>query len=284
VSGAPEPRLLARFEIPGEAAGKKTSGRVTYPGLLELRLQKTENQLFRARQRAVARGRSPKRVPRLVSSPADLVEWASQLAIAQPARVERVLREAVQRVAPRIQPPTSHRSWHRKAMKLLAERDFPRPLCADSHLVRVEVVVYMGQGQRGDLINFEEAVWDLLEEAGLLASDAWINSHGDSRRDWTRPWAPGVEIAVHDLGPRQAWAPAVTVYGLAAAGGGLGPIRFEVKQDGQVTRGTAAKDANRAALLRAANLAVLQSFGVSLEDGAEIHCEVPDEQSLPLPG
>jgi hypothetical protein len=275
MSNRPEPRLVARLTLPGEAAGKKTSGRVTFPGLLALRLPKSIGQLARARTRAAERGRNPQRVPRLVSSPEDLIQWAAENLPRDPSGVRRRLVEASGRVAPRIQPPTSHQTWHRQALKAAKAAQCPRPLVADGHLVEVEVVVYMAQGQRGDLINFQEAVWDLLEDAGLIQTDHWINGHGSSRRSWMEPWNPRVEVAVSDLGPRQVWKPpAVRVFNLPAAAEGTGAVRFRLVDGDAEAPGAAARGSSRAELLRTANQVALRTWGRPLGAGAEIYCEV----------
>lgn len=214
---------LARVTIPGRAAGKKTSGSIIYPALMKLKIRKTPNRL--ARERAGGRKASS-----IIMSPQDIVNHTLDLIDArQPGAVAAFQLEITGNLRAIIVPPKSHADWLKMALPcLLAVR--PRPIVPDDHDVAVETVVYMGPGQRGDLVNFEQATWDALEAAGVIRNDDRVNGHAASRRDWTEPQDPRVELAIYDLGPRVVYeVPKVRVRGLAAHKAAAGPLRFTIE-------------------------------------------------------
>lgn len=229
---------LARITIPGRAAGKKTSGQIIYPDLMKLRIRKSVGRLAAARA-------ASKKVPSIIMSPKDVLELVEDHLVANRPGSAIVLCRQVLRGGAEgkgatraiIVPPKSHEDWLKSALLcLLAVR--PRPIVPDDHLVAVETVVYMAPGQRGDLVNFEQATWDALETGGVIRNDDRVNGHAASRRDWTEPQDPRVELAIYDLGERVVYrVPKVRVLGLAAHRAATGPLRFTVTSGVMFVRG-----------------------------------------------
>ena len=214
--------LLARVTIPGRAAGKKTSGQIIYPKLMKQRIRKKSGRLDRARK--AGRKESP-----IILSPQDIVNHTLELIEArQPGAVAAFQLEITGNLRAIIVPPKSHADWLNMALPCLLDVR-PRPIVPDDHDVAVETVVYMASGQRGDLVNFEQATWDALEAGGVIRNDDCVNGHAASRRDWTEPQDPRVELAIYDLGERVVYeVPKVRVQGLAAHKATTGPLRFTV--------------------------------------------------------
>lgn len=250
-----EPIHLVHLVIEGEAAGKKNDVEVVFPGIHSLELSD-----FRGRR---------------VNGLASLF---NAIADAGP-RAASVARQCASLVKPVIVQGAKHRGWHARAMAAASLVRGPRPLLAAEHLGRVRTVVYMKQGQTGDLVNFEQAVWDLLQDAGLISNDFWINSHDGSERRWTEPDVPRIEVDLWDIGPRViAQKPQVRVLGLDAALQVLGPIRFSVEMPatGQILRNLQVpRDTARDKLVREASRIWRLHFHTLLPDQAVIRCVGP---------
>lgn len=238
---------LITFRIPGRAAGKKTSGSIIFPGIMGMGLR---------RHGKPVRGMQ------------DLLLLIAETK--NPALAGR----AASRAFPSIVPPKSHAKWLKWALKVMGALRCARPIVPEGHMVGVGCVVYMDRGQTGDLINFEEALWDALQEAGIIPTDHWINGHEGSERRWTDPMNPRMEVAVYDLGPRVEFElPKVLVKGLKATGGR--PFHYHIEVDQvfgpfrivqKTTRETLVMEADR--VWRAKGLGA-----AGLPDGAIIHCK-----------
>lgn len=273
---------LAEIVIPGRVVGKKTSPRLTYPGIASLRLRKTKAQLQEDRAAARRAGKNAVRVPALVMGPNALLRHLRELVETSPAKAAEVLRRAEGRLAPRVQPPTEFTRWQRDAERIARQAPGPRPLLPEGHMAEVETVIFMAAGQRGDLVNFEQGVWDLLQEAGLVSNDHWINAHGESRRRWDEPWAPRVEIRIFDIGPRVEYAaPKVTIRGLGQQPD-FEPVRYVVASGGLEVEGVAPKGSSRDQLIREAERLWRVRFEVPLPDGAVIDTRPERERERKL--
>lgn len=211
MSTAPsQPLLLASIVIPGECVGKKTSPRVIYPALAGLKIP---------RQNGKGCETSLKRV---FMALAGLAQKNPSLAAAQ-------LRRAAELCNPKVLPSSEYAAWHKKALPLVEAVPGKRPLLPEGHLGKIEAVIYLGKGQTGDLVNFLQGIWDLLQDAGLIGNDYWVNSADGSERRWDDPYAPRTEINLWDLGVRLGAAvPMVRVEGLTAAKEQFGPLEFSV--------------------------------------------------------
>lgn len=202
--------------IPGAPAGKKNTSRVTYPGIASagLRWQGKPVRGLKAAFQALA-----------------------LLARNNPGKAASIMQRLSGRSAPVIQPSKDHQRWYkeaepvaRRAVERLREQGVSTPIIPHGHLARVQAIFYRAKGQRGDFVNFLQAVDDLLEDVGVVPTDYWINSHDGSSTEWDEPFNPRVEIEVYDLGRRPASVePSVRVEGLDAANESLGSLEFYVE-------------------------------------------------------
>ncbi len=258
-----EPVHLCQIVIPGEAAGKKTSPTVAFPGLYSLNLYRSNGDR--------------------VNGLASLFDHLADLALKQPAKAAAVARACASRVKPIVAPPASHRAWHKRALQIAQCVRGPRPLLPTGHLGRIRTVVYMAKGQTGDLINFEQATWDLLQDADLIGNDHWINSHDGSERRWTEPDSPRVEIDLFDIGPRtNANRPSVRVLGLSAAKAmPPGPLRFVVDDPSSgrsLGNCVAPRTSSRDALVAEAARLWRLAYHRGLPDGAIVRCKTGQKE------
>lgn len=249
----PEP--LLSFTIHGRAAGKKTSGSIIYPGIMGLRLRH--------------KGKPVRGVQ-------DLLECIKTMAPSNPAKAAATAGAASRRAFPSIVPPKSHEKWLKGALKVMDAIPCKTPIVPSGHMLRAKCVVYMAKGQRGDLINFEEALWDALTAAGLIADDHWINSHDGSKRVWTDPLNPRMEVALYDLGPQERFEPPkVSMKGLADVKRAGGSFSIEIEGEegcGKVGPFRQAEQKSREALVMEAMRLWKIKTGRRLPDGAIIHC------------
>lgn len=265
---------ILELTIPGKPAGKKTSPTVIFPGIASLGIRKLPDQIARARQRAVQQGRSPKRVGTTIFGIQDLLEYLAMRSEDSRAVAELCLRARA--VAhPKIVPPDTHRKWHDAAMATAAMmKKGPRPILPRSHMARAQCHVFLEKGQTGDLVGFLEAILDFLQDAKLIHTDHWVNSHDGSERFWTEPDKPRVEITLWDLGPKVEWKPPkVTVVGFEAFKGTPTPLRFSIETPGGdvVDRLVARGGLNRAQLIVVAmRLWSGHRSGEKLPDGSVI--------------
>ena len=259
---------LIRFTIPGRAYGKKTSPSVIYPGIARLKLKKTPAMLRRAKARA-----NGGRVSNLIMGPRDLMEYLGELSTRTPSTTAKVAVMARDAVNPVVVPPQAHKKWNTAALKAIRRLKCPRPLAPEGHVYRVDCIVYMDKGQRGDLINFEESLWDALQEGELIPSDHWINHHGDSRRVWDDPSNPRMEVEIYDLGEREVFKlPKVTVRGLPDADNPF-PISFSIRSpDGRRLSGNAPKGTRRQLLVFKCYKLWGSNHGEPLPEGSVIAC------------
>jgi Holliday junction resolvase RusA-like endonuclease len=91
---------------------------------------------------------------------------------------------------PRVFPDPKYRKWEKLAIPQLQAQWMGRPAVGGKkHPLRIDAVFYLGKRQHYDLSNLLAALGDVLEKAGVITSDYWIDSWGDSRRDrdWDRP-------------------------------------------------------------------------------------------------
>jgi Holliday junction resolvase RusA-like endonuclease len=66
---------------------------------------------------------------------------------------------------------------------LLAGRKMP-----DAPKYRVEIIVYLPKGKRGDAANFEKVTCDALQAAGAIKNDSRARRvEIETRRDWSNP-------------------------------------------------------------------------------------------------
>ncbi len=66
---------------------------------------------------------------------------------------------------------------------MLAGRKMP-----DAKAYRVEIVVYLPKGKRGDAANFEKVTCDALQAAGAFVNDSRAKRvEIEARRDWSNP-------------------------------------------------------------------------------------------------
>ena len=259
---------LARVTIPGRAAGKKTSGQIIYPKVMKLRIRKTSGRLDRARK--AGRKESP-----IILSPQDIVNHTLDLIDARkPGAVAAFQLKITGNLRAIIVPPKSHADWLKMALPFLLDVR-PRPIVPDDHDVAVETVVYMAPGQRGDLVNFQQATWDALEAGGVIRNDDRVNGHGASRRDWTDPQNPRVELTIYDLGPRVVYeVPKVRVLGLAAHKAAAGPLRFTVEAGAKSVPGCSMPHGTgRKPLVMMAEKLWRQHYHAALPADAVIRCQ-----------
>lgn len=219
---------LCRIVVDGEAAGKKNTQRVTFPKLYALGLKHGGER---------------------VNSPKLLLRMIADTARVDGARAAQLATMAEEALSPRLQPSSDFTRWKKRALAAIGNALIARqlPLLPEGNLGSCRVVVYMAAGQTGDLINFEQAVWDVLQDAQVIPSDYWLNGHDASERRWDDPLRPRVEIDVYDIGPRPGAVPEVRVVGFTAAREKLGPLTFHVKgPDGTTVRDlTAPRDISR---------------------------------------
>lgn len=222
-----------RFTIPGRAAGKKTSGSIIFPGIAALGLWKTPRMMRRARKEANKRGPGGRAGNRVLGT-RDLLDYIAELMPTNPGAAADLCLKARNSVFPSIVPPASHMKWNRKALKVLKCLRCSRPIVPDGHMVDVTCRVWMARGQSGDLINFEEALWDALEESAIIPTDNWINGHGRSARFWDDYDHPRMEVEILDLGPKKLFKLAkVTVKCLGAQKGSVAPLWFRISAPGK---------------------------------------------------
>lgn len=74
-------------------------------------------------------------------------------------------------------PSAKYMSWHDAAKSQVAA--LPEPIREPVNLF----AVYYREAKRGDLINYHEALCDLLEDAGVLSNDRLVVSTDGSRLD-----------------------------------------------------------------------------------------------------
>jgi Holliday junction resolvase RusA-like endonuclease len=97
---------------------------------------------------------------------------------------------------PRVFPSKEYRIWSRAAIQELRAQWRGMPPLGDKKVgLIVTATFYLAKGQHFDLSNLIEAVGDVLEEAGVVTSDYYIDSWGTSHRD-RDPDNPRVEIEV----------------------------------------------------------------------------------------
>jgi len=257
---------LLEITIPGRAAGKKTSGQIIYPGIGKLGLRKTPRMLSRSKG---------KRASPLVFGVGALLDLLSEMIPKNPAGAAQICTRARNAVWPRIVPPKSHEKWFKRALATMNEINCPKPIVPDGHMIRCDTVVYMATGQTGDLINFEEAVWDCLQAAEIIATDHWINGHGGSCRKWTEPRNPRIEITLYELGAKEEFQlPKVEVRGLSTFDNSTAPIRFRIAvPDGrELANRNAPRGTKRKKLVLEAMRVWEREFDEDLPTGAVIAC------------
>ena len=263
---------LIEFTISGRAAGKKTSPNIIYPGVASLGLQKTPRMMKMAKRAARLRGRRA-RAGGVIMGLRDLMDYLAQRIEENPRAAALLALKARENVYPSIVPPRTHAKWLKRAMPVLEGLRCSKPIVPEGHMVRVDCIVYMETGQTGDLINFEEALWDALQEAQIIPTDHWINGHGGSERRWTDPTNPRMEVAIFDLGPKAEFVlPRVQVRGLNRDG--MGPVRFAIRSpDGElVERCSMPRGTTRKKLVLEAMRLWEMHHAESLPEGSVIAC------------
>jgi Holliday junction resolvase RusA-like endonuclease len=104
---------------------------------------------------------------------------------------------------PRIFPDPKYRKWAKSAIQQLRLQWGARtPLGDKTTGVEVEAIFYLGKGQHFDLSNLFEALGDVMEDAGIVKSDFYIDGWSGSRRDRDRE-RPRVDFAVTLIAARR---------------------------------------------------------------------------------
>jgi hypothetical protein len=289
---ASEPLPAVEFIIPGRAVTKKTSQNVIFPAIAGLDIWKSPRHLARDR-----RARPGRRVSKKVVGIVDLFYHLSDLAHTKPLQASALAKRAAERVRPIITQKSDHERWVKSSLVHARSAVGPRPAIPEGHLAEVEVVIFLERGQSGDLINFQQAVWDFLEKAGFVPTDGWINHHRDSRKEWSDPTNPRVEIRIWDGGKKTGFVyPQVRIFGLAAfkarpratiivAAAAAEPEPEQGTLLAAVLGGAGVQvdstevlvepGSNRGQLLRAVMKAWQRRFGERLPDGAVLRCAEP---------
>jgi Holliday junction resolvase RusA-like endonuclease len=74
-------------------------------------------------------------------------------------------------------------SFKASVAALLAGRKMP-----DAKAYKVEILVYLPKGKRGDAANFEKVTCDALQAAGVIKNDSRARRvEIETRRDWSNP-------------------------------------------------------------------------------------------------
>lgn len=263
---------LVRFSIPGRAAGKKTSASVIFPGISKLAIRKTPRMLAQAR-------RDGKKGGPMVFGVRDLLQYLGETIPRNIAAAAALCFKAGAVAQPIIVPPKSHDDWKKTALRAVARVRCPRPVVPQGHLIRLEAVIYLAAGQTGDLVNFIEALQDMLQEAGIITNDYWVNGFGDTRREKTDPQNPRIDVSIWDLGePVEFELPKVNVRGLPALKDSMLPVHFSiVAPDGKSLQASAPSTITRKKLVLDAVRIWRQAYDEELPAGATIACAGADK-------
>ena len=96
-----------------------------------------------------------------------------------------------------IAPSEQYKQYEAKAVWFLRPRP-PKPI---DYPVNVQMLFYMPTKRRVDLVNLEEAVLDIMVQAGILADDnSNIVASMDGSRVLYDKQRPRTEITIHETG------------------------------------------------------------------------------------
>lgn len=106
--------------------------------------------------------------------------------------ITHVLPSEDYRDAQKIVVPQLHAAW---------QLNKGRPIGGPEELLHLEAFFYLGPRQRPDLLSLKEACSDLLQEAGVITDDRWIESWDGSRRLKHQRHAPRTEVTIYRFTP-----------------------------------------------------------------------------------